>query len=58
MSKKFEYRILNLSEVAKIIKDFPDKKADFLTVLNQFGSEGWQVVHKIKDSSYLLMREK
>lgn len=51
---KYEYRIFNLSEVA----DYTSKHGhgNMLTVLNKHGLEGWQVLFKINEQSFLMMR--
>lgn len=46
--KKFEY-----TSVYKLVYDW--QNAD--TVLNSYGSEGWQVVHVFLDGTVIFMRE-
>lgn len=53
--KKFEYKILNLSEVA--VRQQKDKKVNLLIIMNEHGREGWEIVLMIKDQSFLMKRE-
>lgn len=46
----FEYKIFNLSEVN-------GTKKDFITLLNQYGSQGWEVVFRLTDTSFLMKKK-
>lgn len=51
---KFEYKILNMSEVSKAIDS--DKNQSFLSILNKHGLEGWELMFKLTDASFLMKR--
>jgi len=53
--KKFKYRILNLSEVALKIK--ADKAMNLISVFDELGNDGWELVFKLTDSSFLFKKE-
>jgi len=56
--KKFEYKIFNMSECSeRLIEDKKTERRNIVQVLNQHGENGWQVIQKIKDTSFLMMRE-
>lgn len=47
---RFEYKVFNLSEVSAI------KGSNLISVLNNHGFEGWEVVLRLTDSSFLMKR--
>ena len=51
---KFQYRIFNLSEV--VARQKTDKSADLVLILNEYGLNGWEVVFRLTDYSFLLKR--
>lgn len=53
---KFEYKILNLSEVDKLSKADKTRKTNFISVINDWGAQGWELMFKFKDSSYIFKR--
>lgn len=53
---KFEYRVLNMSEVSQRIKDDP-KTMNLTAVLNHYGKDGWELMFKLTDQSFLMKRE-
>lgn len=56
--KVYQYKIFNMSEISnKLIEDKKTEKANLITVLNGHGANGWKVCLKIKDTSYLMIRE-
>jgi hypothetical protein len=59
--KKFEYRILNLSDVEKMNHENVKAgrpKTDWLKLMNTFGNEGWEYTGtKPTSQSFLLKRE-
>lgn len=48
--KKFEYKILNFSELERLKKPLD-------AALNELGQEGWEYCGKIRDRSWLFKRE-
>lgn len=51
---KFEYKVLNLSEVENRNKG--DYKFNLITLLNEYGQQGYEVVFKLNQSAYLMKR--
>lgn len=59
--KNFEYKIFNLSEVEKLQQAQTTEEGKFainrLTVMNDYGSQGWQILFPLTSTSYLMVRE-
>jgi hypothetical protein len=51
---KFEYRVLNLSEVKARSND--QVKVSLIDVMNFYGEDGWEILFKLTDSSFLMKR--
>jgi hypothetical protein len=51
---KFEYRVLNLSEVKARSND--QVKVLLIDVMNFYGEDGWEILFKLTDSSFLMKR--
>lgn len=50
MNKKFEYRVFNMSSVKNTGKTW-------LVLLNELGSDGWEILFQLTKSSYLMKKE-
>lgn len=51
----FEYKIFNLSEVTAAKKKSDSE--NMITVLNKHGLEGWEVVLRLNDNSFLMKKK-
>ena len=54
---QIEYTVLNMSEIATKIKA-GNASASIVSVLNEYGAQGWEVVTRLTDASFLLKRPK
>jgi hypothetical protein len=57
VNMKFEYKILNMSEVTNKIAEDKTKKLNFTGVLNAYGIQGWELMFKLTDQSFLMKRK-
>lgn len=50
MPSKFEYMIFNMSQAEK-------RSVKWLTLLNEYGKEGWEVVCQLTKGSFLMKKK-
>lgn len=52
---RWEYQVFNFSEIDKRIKN-GERGINLVTLLNEYGMQGWEVVFRLTENSFLMKR--